>query len=197
MKIKIIGIGGYGANFHSRLSSDILNGAEYIQFDTDSNLLTNTTIPNKILLDKNNLTTNETTDIIKQNIQNSDLIIIIAAMGGIAGTTISPIVAKIAQEAGIFSIVLTTTPFLFEYITRGQNAKKGIENLKQYADILKVFSNQDIFNKQIDNNIKQSQMFEIIDSPYQKIVETICHEFKSTNIKDINFDNIKNIIEQN
>ena len=72
------------------------------------------------------------------------MLFITAGMGGGTGTGASPIIAKAAQELDILTVAIVTTPYSNEGTLRGDQAKAGIEELKQYTDSLLVLSNDSI-----------------------------------------------------
>jgi cell division protein FtsZ len=65
-------------------------------------------------------------------------------MGGGTGTGASPIIARAAQELDILTVAIVTTPFTNEGPVRAEQARRGIEELKQYTDSLLVLSNDSI-----------------------------------------------------
>ncbi len=72
------------------------------------------------------------------------MLFITAGMGGGTGTGASPIIAKAAQELDILTVAIVTTPYSNEGTLRGEQAQKGIEELRQYTDSLLVLSNDSI-----------------------------------------------------
>ena len=85
-------------------------------------------------------TTEGEEDRIQHFISNSDIVIIVAGMGGKAGTAGASVVARLAREKGISTEVYVTVPFELEGPERMQAALAGIEQLKYKVDVLTVYS---------------------------------------------------------
>lgn len=58
------------------------------------------------------------------------MVFITAGMGGGTGTGAAPLIAKISKEEGALTVAVVTRPFTFEGRRRANNAKDGIEELK-------------------------------------------------------------------
>jgi cell division protein FtsZ len=76
--------------------------------------------------------------------EGTRMLFITAGMGGGTGTGASPIIARAAQELDILTVAIVTTPFSNEGPIRAEQARKGIDELKQYTDSLLVLSNDSI-----------------------------------------------------
>lgn len=64
------------------------------------------------------------------------------AWGGGTGTGAAPVVARLAQEAGILTVAVVTKPFAFEREQKMLQAEKGISELRKYVDSLIVIPNE-------------------------------------------------------
>ena len=84
----------------------------------------------------------ESREQIRQHLEGADMVFVTAGMGGGTGTGAAPVVAEIAQEMGILTVGVVTTPFNFEGRRRQRSAEKGIEALEQHVDSLIIIPNQ-------------------------------------------------------
>lgn len=66
--------------------------------------------------------------------------IVVAPLGGVTGTGLSPVVAKIAKER-MLTVCIASMPFSMEGKTRAQLAKTGMEMLRENADTIITFTN--------------------------------------------------------
>jgi cell division protein FtsZ len=73
---------------------------------------------------------------IKEMLKESDMVFVIAGMGGGTGSGAAPVIAEAAKEAGALTIAAITTPFEFEGRLRMRQAEKGMAELNQAADTL-------------------------------------------------------------
>jgi cell division protein FtsZ len=74
-----------------------------------------------------------------------DLVVVVTALGGGTGTGAAPVVARIAHETGALVIVFATLPFAFEGDRRMAQARQGVAELQDQADVVIVVPNQALF----------------------------------------------------
>jgi cell division protein FtsZ len=98
--------------------------------------------------------------ILKTACEGVDVILIIAGLGGGAGSGISPVLARAAQETGALVLAFVTLPFLCEGNRRQQQAQQSLEQLKSVADGVICLPNQKAF-KLIDENTSVLDTFRI------------------------------------
>ncbi len=56
----------------------------------------------------------ESSETIKVILNDSDIVFIVACLGGAIGLGAAPIIAKVAKEIGVLTVSIVTTPFKFE-----------------------------------------------------------------------------------
>jgi cell division protein FtsZ len=151
--ITIIGVGGAGANTINRIANDIKD-AKFILFDPNNKTRGTSRVGKALKV--------EGIDDIAETLKNTDLVFIIAGMGGETGTGASPVIADIARKAGISTVAIVTKPFAFEGEKRTSHAEEGIKNLVGVADSLIVISN-DKLKLATDKKITLNNAFEIAD----------------------------------
>lgn len=155
--IKIIGVGGGGNNAINYMSSQGIQGVDFIACNTDLQVLERLNITQKIQLGPEStkgLGAGANPQVGKQAAEESleqiikmlkscetRIVLIATGLGGGTGTGASPVIAKICKELGILTIGVVTTPFAFEGDKRNQVAKAGLEELRKYADSTIVIDN--------------------------------------------------------
>ncbi|HUJ12017.1 MAG TPA: cell division protein FtsZ [Verrucomicrobiae bacterium] len=77
--------------------------------------------------------------------QNTDVVFLVAGLGGGTGTGACPIVARLAKEQGALVLAFAALPFSFEGERRRQQALSGLEQLKAQADAVICIPNDKIF----------------------------------------------------
>ncbi|MBC8243230.1 MAG: hypothetical protein H8E20_02450 [Verrucomicrobia bacterium] len=77
-------------------------------------------------------------------VDDADLVFIVAGMGGGTGTGAAPFLANLAKQAGALVVGVAATPFDCEGIQRCNQAIGGLRDLKQVADAVFHFPNQDV-----------------------------------------------------
>jgi cell division protein FtsZ len=148
-KIKVIGIGGTGCRFVDKMIETDMKGMDFMAASTDSSDLERSLCSSKILLGKSlcqgygcgaqpevgYASTYESKDIIGRYVKGSDVVIILAGMGGGTGTGGSIAVAQICRESNAWTIGSVTMPFWFEGKRRCSAAQTGMHKLKDISDM--------------------------------------------------------------
>lgn len=151
--ISIFGIGGCGNSVIEAFTLSNIPGVSTIFADTDSSLIEHSHAQQKLLLEENSSeeATNKSIvnhiaelnchNYISELIKDTDLLFIVAGMGGSTGTLTAPIVAEIARNMGILTVAVVTTPFAFES-NRKSLSMEGIAMLANRVDSLLIMPNE-------------------------------------------------------
>ena len=155
--ITVIGVGGAGGNAVNHMYNTGIKGVNFLICNTDQRAMDNSPVRDKIRLGKDGLGAGndpergreaalESLDQIKQYIEASGtrMVFITAGMGGGTGTGASPVIAKLAHEMGLLTVANVTSPLHVEGPMRCDQAARGIEELREYADSLLVINNESI-----------------------------------------------------
>ncbi len=154
-RIKVIGVGGSGANAINHMINCNIKGVEFIAINTDTQDLHHSKASKKIHIGKNltkglgsgmnpeigRASAEETKAQIQESVKGADMLFIAAGMGGGTGTGASSVIARIAKEEGILTVGVVTKPFMFEGTQRAKIAEKGIEDLEKEVDALITIPN--------------------------------------------------------
>ena len=153
--VKIIGVGGAGANMLDRIALDGMEGAELLACNTDVRTLTSSVAPEKIQLGRNltkglgsggdpalgHQAAQEAELEIRDALRDRKIIFICVGLGGGTGSGAAPLVARLAREQGAFTVVFATTPFNFEGARRREQAEVALDELSSLANALITFDN--------------------------------------------------------
>lgn len=90
---------------------------------------------------------------------DTDIVIVLAGMGGGTGGGVVPVVARLARDVGALTIAAVTMPFDFED-HRGQKAAASIKQLRRNTDILFTFSNQEL-GAALGDNTLMTTLYEV------------------------------------
>jgi cell division protein FtsZ len=152
----VAGVGGAGGNALNHMIELGINDVTFLATNTDAQALERSLAQIKVQLGAGLGAGNDpevASQAAKESIddiigvlrsEGTKMLFITAGMGGGTGTGASPIVAKAAQELGILTVAIVTTPFADEGPIRAAQAAKGIQELKQHTDSLLVLSNDSI-----------------------------------------------------
>lgn len=175
--IKVIGVGGGGCNAVKHMFEEGIVGVDFIICNTDAQAMKNNPVPIRIQLGvtltegrgAGNLPAQgeqaaiENLDDIRNILEGTTkMVFITAGMGGGTGTGAAPVIAQLARELGILTIAVVTLPAPSEGRRRYDQARAGIEKLKQHVDSMLVISNEKLHK--IFGNLTASVAFKKADN---------------------------------
>ncbi|MEI6655001.1 MAG: hypothetical protein WCP45_09550 [Verrucomicrobiota bacterium] len=153
--VKIIGLGGAGANMLERLALDGTEGAALLAINTDARTLAACVAGEKIQLGRN-LTKGlgaggdpelgrqamlEAEAEIRASLRGNRIVFLCAGLGGGTGSGAAPVITRIAREEGAFVVVFASMPFAFEGRRRRDQADTTLNELAVLANALVTFDN--------------------------------------------------------
>ncbi len=147
LSLKVIGVGGAGANIVRRLHAENLPGLALAVVDTDQAVLTAADLPDRTLLGAaltrglgaggdpalgREAATAEP-EKISALVKDCDLVFLVGGMGGGTGAGVTPVLAEAATRAGALVLAFVTLPFSFE---RGRvaAAEESLRTLRTGCD---------------------------------------------------------------
>ncbi len=204
-KIMVIGTGGAGNNSVSLLNNMGIHGAEIIAVNTDLQALQLANTNKKILIGKN-LTQGRgaggdpeiarrsmevSRKVFEGILKDTNLLFVIAGMGGGTGTGSAPILAQIAKDAGAIVIAIVTTPFNIER-DRCSKAKIGVRNLRQVANSTIVLDNNKLM--QYVGNKPINEAFGMIDQLIAEIIVGVTETITEPSLINLDFADLKSVM---
>ena len=163
--IKLVGVGGAGSNAVDRLKMESLERLQLCVINTDSQALASSPVQDKVLIGMGSTrglgaggdpelgrqAAEDDREKIATVVKDTDLVFIIAGMGGGTGGGASPIVAEIAAEQGALVIAFVTLPFSFEGGRRLKQAEEGLAALRKVCDAVIPLPNDILLQEAADN----------------------------------------------
>jgi cell division protein FtsZ len=119
----------------------------------------------------------------------ADVILIVAGLGGGAGSGISPVLARAAKETGALVLAFVTLPFMCEGNRRQQQAQQSLQQLKSVADGVICLPNQKAF-KLIDENTSVLDTFRITGGLLVEGVRGVWQLLTRPGLIQIHFDDL-------
>jgi cell division protein FtsZ len=192
--IKVIGVGGGGSNAINHMFKQGIKGVDFVIWNTDSQALNNSGVPNKIQLGVNlteglgaganpeigeQSAVESLEDIRTMLTTNTKMVFITAGMGGGTGTGAAPIIAKMAKEMDILTVGIVTMPFEFEGKIRNAQAHQGIEKFRKTVDSLVIINNNKLRDVYGNLGFKAgfSKADEVLSTAARGIAEVITHHY--------------------
>lgn len=153
--VKVIGVGGAGANVLDRMALEGSDDAALLTLNTDVRALSTSVSSDKIQLGTTLLkgmgtggdpslgkqAALEAVDSIREAVRGNEMVFVCVGLGGGTGSGAAPEVCRIAKEEGVFLVVFATMPFTFEGQRRTDQAKVSLETIGRYANAVITFDN--------------------------------------------------------
>ncbi len=153
--IKLIGIGGAGSNAVDRLKMENLDRLQLAVLNTDFTALSSSPVQDKVLLGTTvtrglsaggdpalgYAAADADRDKIAEIVRGTDLVFLVAGLGGGTGSGAAPVVAEVAMEAGALVIAFVMLPFSFEGGRRHKQAEEALVELRANCHAVIPLSN--------------------------------------------------------
>ncbi len=205
-KIKVVGVGGAGGNTVTRLLEMGVEGAELIAVNTDAQDLLKVKAHRKLLIGREvtrglgagsdpalgEQAAKEDESAIKKLIADADLIFITCGLGGGTGSGAAPVIAELARKTGALTIAVVTMPFLWEGMQRWENARYGLERLKENVDALIVIPNQKLL--EIVPDLPMITAFRVADEILANAVRAITAMLIKEGLINVDFADLKAVM---
>lgn len=207
-KIKVMGIGGGGANAVTSMAvNSQIKGVDFIAVNTDAQALLGVQAPTKLQIGEDltkglgaggnpeigRQAAEESREKIKALLSDSDMVFLTCGMGGGTGTGATPIVAEIAKELGTLTVGVVTKPFHFEGTRRMAQAEEGIIDLKGKLDTVIVIPNQRLLEI-IDKKMTLLEAFRVVDSVLTQAVQGIADLITIPGLVNVDFADVRSIM---
>jgi len=201
--VKIIGVGGAGVSLLDTLPGDEFAGAGFVAVNTDAPSLDASAASVKIHLEtklmrglgtggdpeRGRAIAEEQFSTLKTACEGADVVLIIAGLGGGAGSGISPVLARAAKETGALVLAFVTLPFVCEGNRRQQQAQQSLEHLKSVADGVICLPSQKTF-KLIDENTSVLETFRITGGLLVEGIRGVWRLLTRPGLIQIHFDDL-------
>ena len=205
--ITIIGLGGAGCNIVSWMAQKEIGGSKIIAADTDATHLMGTKANVKILMgeekyqgkgsggfaERGTEAARESINDIKKELFGSNMIFIIAGMGGGSGTGSAHVVAEATREAGILTIGCVTLPFDYEVLRR-KKAISGIKALADKCDSLVVIDNSRL--RTIAGDMPLREGFAVANEFVGAFIKNISETITQASLVNLDFSDLRSVMER-
>ncbi len=201
--IKIIGVGGAGANALDRIVLDGMEHAEMIAVNTDVQSLASSVATQKVQIGRAATrglgaggdpelgynAAHESADELREALQGGRMVFICAGLGGGTGSGAAPVVAQMARESGALVLAFATLPFAFEGKRRGAQAAEALQELQRLADAVICFEN-DRLGDIVLPKAGIHQAFAVADTTISQSVRAIVNVVRRPGLIQIGFDEL-------
>jgi cell division protein FtsZ len=207
--IKLIGVGGAGSNAVDRLKAEDLERLKLAVINTDYQALSSSPVQEKLLIgmgvtrglgaggdpDLGREAAEADREKIAAVVRGSDLVFLLAGMGGGTGSGAAPIVAEAASDEGALVIAFVTLPFSFEGGRRLKQAEDGLRALRQVCDAVIPLPN-DVLLQEAAENETVLDSFARADAWIGRGVKSIWAMLTKTGLINLDFATLRQVFQQ-
>ncbi|MEO6995615.1 MAG: cell division protein FtsZ [Lacunisphaera sp.] len=207
--IKLVGVGGGGSNAVDRLKMENLDRLQLAVINTDFKALSTSPVQDKILIGTSltrglsaggdpeigRKAAEADADKIAEIVKHTDLIFIVAGLGGGTGSGAAPVVAELAAEAGAVVIAFVTLPFSFEGGRRRKQAEEALAELRRVCDAVIPLSN-DMLLQEGTEQTSVLDSFARADEWIGRGVKSIWGMLSRTGLINVDFTALRQVFRQ-
>jgi cell division protein FtsZ len=207
--IKVLGLGGGGANAINRMIELGLTGVDFIAANTDRQALASSLAPVRLQLGPRVTrglgaggdprigasAAMESSREIAAALRGADMVFITAGMGGGTGTGSAPVAAEIAREIGAVVVAVVTMPFAFEMSRRGRNAIEGIRLLRPHTHTLITVPNDRLLQV-VPQDISLEVAFRLADDVLRQGVQGISELVTRPGLINVDFAQVRQLVSR-
>ena len=207
-QVKLVGVGGAGNNILDRLYSRKVKGVETIALNTDANHLnqckahTRKVIGAKVTFGRGaggdpfigQRCAEEDEEALREKLSGSDIVFVIAGMGGGTGTGSAPIIAKYAMETEAVVVGVAVLPFKEEGIKRRQTALAGLKEFKKSCHCVIELDNEKL-NVLTDGDYPMRKAFAVMSDLIAGTVQSLSEVITEPSTINVDFADLRKIIE--
>lgn len=206
--IKVFGIGGGGGNAVNRMVAANVQGVEFWSINTDIQALNVSLADHKVQIGAKltkglgggaipsigEQSAKESKEDIESALEGADMVFITAGMGGGTGTGASPIVARLAKDAGALTIAVVTKPFRFEGPVRNRQGSEGIDRLAEHVDAMIIIPNDNLLDV-VEKVTSMVDAFKTADEILRQGVQGIADLITIPGLINLDFADVKTIMK--
>ena len=205
--IKVIGMGGGGCNAVKNMYSEGIVNVSFAVCNTDSQSLSKSPVPVKIMLGKSGLGAGANPEVGRSEAQNTQedikrllddgtkMAFVTAGMGGGTGTGAAPVIAGIAKSMGILTVGIITIPFYFEKRKKIVKALQGVEEMRKNVDALLIVNNERLCDVYADSEITVKDAFKLADKVLSDATKSISELITVEGTINLDFRDIETTIK--
>lgn len=205
--IKVIGVGGGGCNAVKNMYSEGIVNVSFAVCNTDSQSLSKSPVPVKIMLGKSGLGAGANPEVGRSEAQNTQedikrllddgtkMAFVTAGMGGGTGTGAAPVIAGIAKSMGILTVGIITIPFYFEKRKKIVKALQGVEEMRKNVDALLIVNNERLCDVYADSEITVKNAFKLADKVLSDATKSISELITVEGTINLDFRDIETTIK--
>ncbi|MDO8727539.1 MAG: cell division protein FtsZ [Candidatus Methanoperedens sp.] len=206
--VTVFGLGGAGCNIATWIADKKLTGGRIVAANTDANHLVSMTRADKIMLlgeklckghgcggyaERGAQAARENLEEIKQELVGTNLLFLVAGLGGGSGTGSIPVVAAAGREAGALTIACVTIPFTIE-MSRREKAREAIRSLAESCDSIVVIDNSKL--REVAGNLPLKDALAVANALVGSFVKNLTDTITQPSLVNLDYADLRAVMER-
>ncbi|MDD5474180.1 MAG: cell division protein FtsZ [Candidatus Methanoperedens sp.] len=205
--VAVVGLGGAGCNITTWIAEKGIVGGRIIAANTDVNHLYVQKADKVILLgeklckghgcggypEMGAQATNENIAELKAELGGSNLVFLVAGLGGGTGTGAMPVVATLTRELGALTIGCVTIPFTIE-MARREKARDAINLLAQSCDSVVIIDNSKL--REVAGNLPLKEALNVANALVGAFVKNLTDTITQPSLVNLDYADLRAVMER-
>ncbi len=206
--VTVVGLGGAGCNIATWIADKKLAGGKIIAANTDANHLYSMTRADTIMLlgeklcrghgcggypERGAEAAKENLAEIKKELEGSNLLFLVAGLGGGSGTGAIPVFAGVGREMGSLTIACVTIPFTIE-MSRREKAREAIKSLAEVCDSIVVIDNSKL--REVAGNLPLKDALAVANALVGSFVKNLTDTITQPSLVNLDYADLRAIMER-
>lgn len=194
----VVGVGGCGCNTVEYITEKDLDSVKTVAINTDDKVLDDQEADRKMLIGKDLTDGNgangdrcvgkraaeQSEEQILKTIDDADMIVIVAGMGGGTGSGASEVIADLAKRNGKMVVTYAVMPFSIEK-ERYDRAQSSLEDVSRLSNATTVFENDEAL---VHGDESPKEAFKMADRMLYRLVEKLKMDYIQEFFDEIGLD---------
>ncbi len=205
--VAVVGLGGAGCNITTWIAEKGIAGGRIIAANTDVNHLYVQKADKAILLgeklckghgcggypEMGAQATKESIAELRAELEGSNLVFLVAGLGGGTGTGAMPVVAELTRELGALTIGCVTIPFTIE-MARREKARDAINLLAQSCDSVVIIDNSKL--REVAGNLPLKEALNVANALVGAFVKNLTDTITQPSLVNLDYADLRAVMER-
>jgi cell division protein FtsZ len=206
--VTVVGLGGAGCNIVTWIADKKLAGGKIIGANTDAAHLSTLTRADKLMLlgeklckghgcggfpERGAEAAKENLAEIKEELKDTNLLFLVAGLGGGSGTGAIPVFAGAGREQGALTIACVTIPFTIE-MARREKARDAIKALAEVSDSIVVIDNSKL--REVAGNLPLKEALSVANALVGSFVKNVTDTITQPSLINLDYADLRAVMER-
>ena len=205
--VAVVGLGGAGCNITTWIAEKGITGGRIIAANTDVNHLYVQKADKVILLgeklckghgcggypEMGAQATRENIDELKTELEGTNLVFLVAGLGGGTGTGAIPVVAELTRSVNALTIGCVTIPFTIE-MSRREKAREAIKLLAESCDSVVIIDNSKL--REVAGNLPLKEALNVANALVGAFVKNLTDTITQPSLVNLDYADLRAVMER-